>query len=349
MHDVIIVGAGVAGPYLASLLPEFDVILLEKERKITIKDSGIVSKKFREFVNDRRVIKDRISCMELVSANRKIVVEKDFSYLLERKKFSHFLRKLKKPRYEKAEKVEIVDEGVLVTTDKGCHEAQLVVGADGANSLVRRELGIRDPELFLGMLVKTKKKIKKNISVYFNKYYSPEFFSWIVPKNEYGLITNIRPREYLQYFKDSMGLPGGRIYAAQIPIGYTKSFSNRALLVGDSCGQVKPVTGGGIVFSLTAARHAADTIRNAFARQRFDRQVLGKYEDAWKKDFGFEIRKQLWLRKLYRKLTNKDIDDFFDCVKDVPDFDYDHLTDAFWRMPKRKLIGFAAKRVPAVI
>ena len=66
----------------------------------------------------------------------------------------------------------------------------------------------------------------------------------------------------------------------------------------------------------------------------------------WKKDFGHETRAGLWLRSIYRKMTNKQIDQIFgefgsDVEAAFPDVHYDRLSDIFWKLPKRKTILFA--------
>ena len=80
------------------------------------------------------------------------------------------------------------------------------------------------------------------------------------------------------------------------------------MLVGDSCGHNKPINGGGIVFSLLTSKHATNTIQRAFDINNFSEKMLMSYENAWKNDIGNEIKKQIIFRKIYRNMTNKDID-----------------------------------------
>lgn len=353
MYDIIIIGAGVAGCYLSSLLnPNLNVLIIEKDKNIRLKDSGIVSTRFTKFFKSS-FIKQKVNKMTLVSpANLSFSVssQKPFAYVLKRKEFAQSLRAeaRKKARivYEKIENIEISNK-VKVRTNKNDYQAKLIVGADGADSLVRKSLGIKPPNQYLGVMVKTRSP-EKNIRIHFNKHFSPEFFAWI-KQEEYGLITAMRPKDHLDYFKACLNLPSGKIHAHPIPIGYTKSFAKRAILLGDACGQVKPITGGGIILTAKAAKHAADVIENCFKKNNFSSRALYEYERRWKTDFGWEIRKQLWLRKIYRKLSNKDIEQLFkDFMPSIEksDFDYDYLSGLWKKVPTIKLIKHVITKLP---
>src|SRR3989338_9216347 len=122
--NIIIVGSGVAGSYISSLLADFNVLVIEKDKKVILKDSGIVSKNFDNFFDDKKLIKDEIDEMVAVSPSGykfSLNSESPYAYLLERKKFSFFLRKMARKncdvKYEKSEKIEYHDDFVSVITD----------------------------------------------------------------------------------------------------------------------------------------------------------------------------------------------------------------------------------------
>ncbi len=361
MYDVTIIGCGVAGGYLASLLKGLNVLVLEKDKKVILKDSGLVSSHFKEFVK-APLIKSRIKEMVVISPSGikfSLRSEKSFAYLLDRKRFSVFLRssarKCADLKYGCVKRVVYNKDGADVITDSGAYKSKIVVGCDGALSIVRRTLGIRLPVMYPGMFVRTKKSLPaEKIEIYANKFFSPDFFSWIIPQaSEYGLITAIRPKENLEYFRRRLNLPDGSVYSALIPIGYCRSYGNRTLLVGDACGQTKPLTGGGIIFSLRAARYAAGVIKSAVEENCFDAAFLSAYERMWRKDFGGEIKLQLALRKIYRKLTNKEIDDMFVKfgykISQIREFDYDKLSCTIKCLPKLELLKFIVPRIISIL
>lgn len=352
MYDVIVIGSGIGGSYLASLLKGLNVLVIEKDKKVHPKDSGIVSKRFMEFFKSKALIKNSITRMDLISPSGKemrITSKKPFAYILKREFFLEYLRSLamKNAEFENGfvKYVDFYGNHYSVNINGHEYKSRFIVGCDGANSFVRKSLAIQDPRMVYGVMVRSDNVIEGDIKVFFNKYYSPDFFSWIIPQNdEYGLVSFTRPKEYLEYFRQQQSLGRGTLYGFPICLGTTQSYAERALLIGDACGQNKPITGGGIMFSMTAAKYAAETIHSAFENQRFDKYFLSDYEKRWKMDFGTEISRQLLFRHVYRWLSNKDVEkmfeDFGPPLESLEDFDYDKFTDSWKKMPKIKLLFF---------
>lgn len=75
---------------------------------------------------------------------------------------------------------------------------------------------------------------------------------------------------------------------------------------------VKPTTGGGIYYSLVSARLAAETLVPALTEDRLDAGTLGQYQRRWRERFTQEFRAQLALRMLAQRLTDVEIDSFFE-------------------------------------
>ncbi len=345
-HDVIIIGGGVSGCYLASKLKGFDVLVLEKSRQ-TKKDSGIVSTRFDSLVGNKSLVFGNINEMEFVSPARHVFSMKSsnpIAYRLDREGLELHLRGRagKKLRYERAESIGFGRDSATVETQQGSYSCNLLVGADGALSAVRNACGFRRPKIFYGLISEQQRpELEGKFRVHLNKHYSPDFFSWEL-SNEYGLVTAKRPLEYFGFFRKKEGLAASAVAGAPIPVGFTRSFRDNCILVGDSCGQTKPLTGGGLIFSMLAARHAADVIRRAFEEDYFKADLLGLYERKWQMEIGWEIRKQLFFRSMYRRLTNAAIDrlflDFGKHLEDVASFDYDQLSRLAYKMPKWKLL-----------
>ncbi|MFB6152762.1 MAG: geranylgeranyl reductase family protein [Halodesulfurarchaeum sp.] len=178
-------------------------------------------------------------------------------------------------------------------------EARMVIGADGAQSTVRRELALPEPNEFLrGVLVHTDNADEGDfVDVHLTV---PTFFGWRIPRGaagvEYGLAAppDVDVTGELNELLDGYGADPESRFAGAIPIGPPdRTTSDRALLLGDAAGQTKPFTGGGILYGLQAADIAADTVDPR------DPGTLQEYERGWRDALGTEIRLGSLLRRAY--------------------------------------------------
>ncbi|MFC6836639.1 geranylgeranyl reductase family protein [Halomarina ordinaria] len=170
------------------------------------------------------------------------------------------------------------------------HEARVVVGCDGPRSRVRRDCGLPEPGEFLhGVLgfdpdPDSEDFVDVHLTV-------PRFFAWRIPRGdggvEYGLACapgdDVSGR--FDALCDAYGADLDRRCSGLIPIGPPKRVTGRrSLLVGDAAAQTKPFTGGGILYGMRAADHAARTVDPERP------ETLGDYERAWRDDLRNEIR-----------------------------------------------------------
>ncbi|WP_136716672.1 geranylgeranyl reductase family protein [Halorientalis salina] len=170
------------------------------------------------------------------------------------------------------------------------YRARMVAGCDGPQSRVRSELGLPEPgELLHGVLGFTDDPDHDDfVDVHLTV---PRFFAWRIPRGdagvEYGLATppGDDVRATFEAFTDAYGVETTRRCSGLIPIGPPKRVTGRrAFLIGDAAAQTKPFTGGGILYGMTAADHAAREIAPT------DPGTLGDYERAWRDDLRSEIR-----------------------------------------------------------
>lgn len=362
--DVIIIGAGISGSYLGWLLAKkgIKVLILEKDRK-TKKDSGIVSSKIESMVRLRKKdVRGRITRMRFVSPSGKafhIRAAKPFAYILERDSFEKYMRTLAAKagatiKYRECTDFRIFRSRVDVYAGE-IYDAKMIVGCDGVNSLVRRSLGIKSPAIFNGAINYGKFTGKADeIEVHFNKFFSPHFFAWSIPHTgETGTITKNSPLDCMKYYHEKIGFRPRKQHIHPIPIGFTRSYGYRTILLGDACGQVKPVSGGGIIYSMTCANHAASAIEEAFEKNTFDARFLSRYEKSWKKELAGEERIQLMARRVYRRMTNSEIDRFFDDfgshIESVDEFDYDRVYTIASKLPKIKMLKYVLTYIPLML
>lgn len=76
--------------------------------------------------------------------------------------------------------------------------------------------------------------------------------------------------------------------------------TDRIMLVGDAALQVKPFSGGGIVYGLKAAEICAKTCGSALENDKFNKKFLKKnYDRKWKNELSLPIMKGMILRRLF--------------------------------------------------
>jgi flavin-dependent dehydrogenase len=175
----------------------------------------------------------------------------------------------------------------------------MVAGCDGPVSRVRRDLSIPEPgELLHGVLGFDDAPDEGDfVDVHLT---APRFFAWRIPRGEAGVEYGLaappgeRVRDLFEGFTREYDVDVGDSCSGAIPIGPPERItSDRGFLVGDAAAQTKPFTGGGILYGMTAADHAVETIDPE------DPGTLADYEAAWRADLSREIRLGTWLRRAY--------------------------------------------------
>ncbi|MEX2598329.1 MAG: NAD(P)/FAD-dependent oxidoreductase, partial [Dehalococcoidia bacterium] len=90
-----------------------------------------------------------------------------------------------------------------------------------------------------------------------------------------------------------------------IPLGVTKRTVMDGILgVGDTVGQVKPTTGGGIYYGLLGADAAASTLIDALSNGDVSADRLMPYDSQWRRILEPEIRQGYMLRSILEQLPD---------------------------------------------
>ena len=132
-----------------------------------------------------------------------------------------------------------------------------------------------------------------------------------VPENEevarVGLMSDLNPFPYLKSFlRRFENARIGEKTADLIRIGLIKkSVSTGVLLVGDAACQVKPFSAGGLVYGQIGASYAGRACIKALEANDFSEEFLLKnYDEEWKKELAWPIRKGLLLKCFFQQIRD---------------------------------------------
>ena len=336
MYDVIIVGAGPIGLYTAKLCEEKGIkaLVLEEDEAIGKPDhcSGLISTNLNDFVKiDKSWIDHKVNGAVIYSGGKNksgISLKKPTTaaYVINREMFDHHLSRGLKSKIimkSKVFSVKINNDFAEVFTDgtegSTSHRAKLVIGCDGVNSIVAKQLGSRPNEFVKGIILLTKEKNTDDfVEMWFDKNSTKDGFLWKIPRGkttEYGMMSSdANFAELEKYFKIKPSVILKR-KASMIPIGPRKTYFNRAILIGDAAAQVKPWSGGGVVYGLTCAKIAVDVIKDALQKNDFSENALEIYENRWKNAIGKNIVAGLMFREFYKESSPEEIEKIFNLMK----------------------------------
>lgn len=158
-----------------------------------------------------------------------------------------------------------------------------------------------------------------SVEVFLDAEEFPGFFAWVIPYGGRKAKVGAAGRG-INAFKALDGFLANREHrilrkvAAPIYVGGPASsfVAGRRLSVGESAGQVKPTTAGGIMTSVAGAAVAAKWV--AKAAEARDPTLLAGYQPEWEAIFLKEMRGMLRLRGFYERLTNRDLEAVFSAV-----------------------------------
>ncbi len=207
--------------------------------------------------------------------------------------------------------------------------SQIVIDAEGISSTLLKSAGIRTLDRSLvvkGVQAEIEGAVDlqdDTVEIYFGRRYSPGFFSWIIPKHnesaKIGLATNRgNPRDHLEGFMQDHPIASRKLEKAEVislslhpmslggPIPQT--YSDGLLIVGDAASQVKPTTGGGVIFGLLCSKMAGEVAYEAVESNDLSEAFLSRYQSRWKGAIGFDLRMMGLLRRLLNRLSDRQMD-----------------------------------------
>lgn len=337
MTEVVIAGGGPVGMRVAQRTAEkgLETLVLEKGRKIgyPVQCAGLVSPRVVSMTGTDHVLRrGRKAYIHPPDGEPlKIEAPEPKAMIIDRGRFD---REMAAEAVRKGAQIEL-GARVLDTSVDGKRtikyrrdgedrtiEAEILIGADGPTSTVRRSAGLPGPDELLPGLQAVVGKEKERIELFLGERYASDFFAWDLPHPSgtlVGLASGdgnvyrhfldlLREREH----EDDMLA----ISAGTIPLGNIgKSVKERLALVGDAACQVKPLSGGGLFLGLKAADILSEVVVDSMAKGDLSEERLQEYHEGWQIEVGKEISKGMWMRRVYRDLSDGELSDMIDSLR----------------------------------
>lgn len=355
--DIAIVGAGPAGSAAAIALKEsgLSIALIDKDEFPRDKicgdalspdvvmqlnklpfDSGKLFDEMEEKIwcNAVRFIAPNYSHADLRLDSYDIS-----GYVSKRIDFDHYLYKqaIKNPNVKafigsKVTKIESSDKPIIELADGTKIQTEIVLAADGANSVVKRHF--QDEEIdrnhhSAGLRVYyegvTGFSDDNAVELHFYKELLPGYF-WVfpLPNNQanvgIGMLSahiakrkpnlkkllaeiieshpNVAPR-----FKNAKPLETVKGFGLPLGSKKRKISGNRYLLLGDAASLINPLSGEGIGNAIRSGRVAAEYLEKAFAKNDFSARANQAYDKEIYHRMWKELQLNYWIQRVMRNPT----------------------------------------------
>ncbi|MGI0091053.1 MAG: NAD(P)/FAD-dependent oxidoreductase [Nitrososphaerales archaeon] len=333
-----IVGGSVAGCLAARELAEsgIEATIFEEHREIGVpeKCDGLVSSKGMAelgLVPPSSVVQNRLTKCRFFSPSMKeaeIDATKQNVIVLDRSRFDKYVAEIavrKGAKLEVGRRVSGYSQSadqVTLKVDSETISSELLLDCSGYETYIRSGGATLHGAQYL---VFGNWFDKSTVEVYVDPKTAPGFFRWVIPLSsdiaKIGVAgTGINTFGVMDAFVKERGATTIRKAAAPVVCsGVIKNFIDRRVAkAGDSAGQAKPTSGGGIYTGgyggMLAGRAAAESIKSK------DVTKLQSYETNWKSKFGDEFRLQLYARNMFAKLNERQLDQLIEMIgsSDVP-------------------------------
>jgi digeranylgeranylglycerophospholipid reductase len=261
-------------------------------------------------------------------------------------------------------------EGRRVTVHHGDSEktlrAKMVIGADGAESLTGRWVGLKTRQLpphtcsAIELRVDAVDPNPNHLTFWQGHDSINKGYIWVFPKVKSRVVNlgsgELVPKlgaknmydlsmEYKQkLYPDAklLAVHGGCVPVSGNLAEYT---ADGFLLVGDAAHHTNPLTGGGIMASIVGADTAATWVHEAFRTRKFEQTFLKGYEaDCWNR-FGRNHYRQLRIRDFVVAMPAASQKRFYSIFKGM--IDGGLKKPAMW-LGYARMLGLAVKHWPLV-
>ncbi len=314
--DAIVVGAGPAGATAAYWLARFGarVLLLEKESLPRYKScaGGLTAKMLQELPFDiSPVVEDICSTLSVtfrLGEPFRRQYHQPLVYTVMRDRFDHYLTEQARAAGAQVRTrapvraISVEPEAVEVATDDETYRALALVGADGANSVVARSLGLAR-NLRYGVGLELEVRPSDTLRHPWDGTVGLDLgtidlggYGWVFPKRRWLSVGvgvheggGRRLKGYLENLTARWGLEGGsqavRRSGHRLPmrVAGSPTYVGRALLAGDAAGMVDSLTGEGIYWAARSGKLAAVSVLEllrgrtadlSYYQQRLDQELM---------------------------------------------------------------------------
>jgi len=335
--DVIVVGAGPVGSYTAYQLADrgFSVCVLEQKRAAgqDIICAGVVSKAaFKRYDLPSTSILTRINAVSFVSPlGRRLEYQPDeiIAYVVDREDFDTNLLKMAKKfgaqvrMNQRVHKIIEQSNTYTVHTDRKQYRAKAVVLATGVQNDLAQQAGLSKPQKYLyGTQVEFPYACRRShIEIHLGQTFVPGSFGWVIPSRtgqaRVGTIIHRRGKTYLKKMLISrleVALKNVEPFLKTKRIAYgpvKRSVRGNVLSVGESAGQIKTTTGGGIFYGFLCSEIAVEKLINTLKQGK----SLRDYEITWRSALASELDIGIRLRTIAEQMSDDDIENLFTFVK----------------------------------
>jgi flavin-dependent dehydrogenase len=336
--DVVIIGAGLAGLQCAKLLSANGVKVLLVDRKTDLKKgihtTGIfVRKTFEDFKFPQNSLSKAIKNVTLYSPNLKplhLESEKDeFRIGKMGVIYESFLQDCLDNGVQfsdstKYVKIQLTRSFTIVKLERNGEEfevrTKVLVGADGANSKVAKDLQLdENTEFIIGV-----EEIYENIKIeneprlhcFLDAELANGYLAWVTNDGVDchigvgGYYAGENAREALELFKQKVigkivDLNEAKLVekrGGKIPVGgvLRKISNERGLLIGDAAGAVSPLTAGGLDPCMRMSKYAAEVILERLKHN--NPNVLLNYSGE---QFRARFTSRIWMRKMLKAMNSQ--------------------------------------------
>jgi geranylgeranyl reductase family protein len=342
-YDVIVVGGGPIGSYIAQMIAAkgISVAIIEEHKTIgePLHCAGLVTERIFKITNcpHTSIVQHKISGAHIHAPDGTtlaIGTDKIHALVINRQRFDETLAQKARAAgaslllEHKVTTAKQQEHHVLLETQhhekttKTC--CKLLIGADGSHSTIRTCFNFPPPtEIIHGIGAELADTTLDPhfVHIYVGQHIAPGFFAWIIPLNAKGTQARIglgirkkSPHPLQHYFTILLNQPLlkdttiTKHFGGTIPLGpLNKTVDTRVMLVGDAAAHIKPTSGGGLYPGLLCAQHCATTAIHAVHTNRFNTNVLKYYHTAWTKDIGRELALGMTFRRLFTRLNDKQI------------------------------------------